>query len=214
FPPKPHSIPSLMTFVDGWCDSTSAASIYEGACCVCGRLTTLSSLFNVDKTSIDLRPITRIGQGVTRKERKHCDEPVEELEGPILYGNSKGDATNLKMCKECLESLKAHRLPHHALANGLWVGNVPAVLRDLNFVEKLLVSAERHNVCVGKVIKGQRKMTANAVVYSQPVGKLYSTLPPSRAEIAECLAILFVGPLIRPVPSQRPRPTLFAVSAS
>ncbi|KAI0355613.1 hypothetical protein OH77DRAFT_1364522, partial [Trametes cingulata] len=37
-------------------------------------------------------------------------------------------------------------------------------------------------------------LTANAVVYAQPVGKLYRKLPPNRRELEECLAILFVGP--------------------
>ncbi|KAH9925082.1 hypothetical protein B0H21DRAFT_781396 [Amylocystis lapponica] len=37
-------------------------------------------------------------------------------------------------------------------------------------------------------------MCANAVVFSQPVAKFYSVLPPPRADMDECLAVLFTGP--------------------
>ncbi len=204
FPPPVHDREELMSFVDGWCDFTSAASVYENPCLVCGRLTALSALFSVDRSSVDLKPLCRPGYGVTRRERKRADEPVQELEGPILYRDLRGQDEQLQACAECLEALRHHRLPRYALANGLWTGNIPEELQKLNFVEKLLVAVERHNVCIGKVTKGQHKMTANAVVYAQPVGKFHSALPPKPDELAECLTILFVGPC-KPLPADLKR---------
>lgn len=76
----------------------------------------------------------------------------------------------------------------------MWLEDVPDELRVLNFVEKLLVSRYRHNVCVVQVSKGQRKMTANAIVFAQPVAKFYSILPPPPADIGDCLVVMFTGP--------------------
>ena len=84
-------------------------------------------------------------------------------------------------------------MPRYALANGLWVGEVPAALADLSFVEKLAIARCRHNVFVVKVYKGQRKTCANAVVFPQPVEKFAAVLPPPRAELDQCLAVLFTG---------------------
>ncbi|EIW61748.1 uncharacterized protein TRAVEDRAFT_116284, partial [Trametes versicolor FP-101664 SS1] len=47
-------------------------------------------------------------------------------------------------------------------------------------------------------------MTANAVVYAQPVGKFYTALPPRPDDLAECLTILFVGPC-KPLPADLKR---------
>ncbi len=198
FPPNPLSVRELRGIVHDWCEATSAREVYEQPCNVCGLLTRLSTLHTAHYTTLNLTPLCRPGGGVTRRERMSVNDPVVEIEGPILYGGPDVDG-RISVCEECLSSLRRGRVPKMSLANGLWVGDVPAELRRLNFVEKLLVSVERHNVCIAKVTKGQYKMTANAVVYAQPVGKMFNVLPPSRDELAEFLAIIFVGPC-RPMP--------------
>ncbi|KAI0361480.1 hypothetical protein OH77DRAFT_1365127, partial [Trametes cingulata] len=77
--------------------------------------------------------------------------------------------------------------------NGRWLGECPPVLRDLTYAEQLLIARNRHSFCVAQVSQGQRYMTANVIIFGQPVIKMYKTLPPPRADIEECLAILFVG---------------------
>ncbi|KAL6307531.1 hypothetical protein BKA93DRAFT_727480 [Sparassis latifolia] len=47
---------------------------------------------------------------------------------------------------------------------------------------------------------GQRKLSANAVVFSQPVERLHNVLPPPREDLDKCLAVLFTGPC-RPTPT-------------
>ncbi|EPT00896.1 hypothetical protein FOMPIDRAFT_8724, partial [Fomitopsis schrenkii] len=97
--------------------------------------------------------------------------------------------------------------------NGLWVGNIPPELHDLSFVEKLVVSKYRHNACVvevrqGNGIAGQRKMRANAIIFPQPVAKVYYMLPPPRRELDEILAVLFVGPCVPTKPDYKRTPLL------
>lgn len=90
--------------------------------------------------------------------------------------------------------MHAKHLPRYTLANGLWLGDCPPELQGLRYVEQLLVACNRHSFCVAQVTRGrQRYLTANAIIFGQPVARMYSMLPPPRKDIEECLAILFVG---------------------
>jgi uncharacterized protein DUF6570/helitron helicase-like protein len=80
-----------------------------------------------------------------------------------------------------------------ALANGLWVGNIPKELSDLTFVERLLVSRIRSNRCIVHVLKGGWKMRANAIMFPAPVPKLCNILPPPIEELDEVIAFMFTG---------------------
>ena len=51
----------------------------------------------------------------------------------------------------------------------------------------------RHNVCVVRVARGQRKLSGNAIVFAQPVAKFSKVLPPPREDIDDCLVVLFTG---------------------
>jgi hypothetical protein len=80
-----------------------------------------------------------------------------------------------------------------ALANGLWVGNVPKELSDLTFVERLLVARVRSNRCIVHVLKGGWKMRANAIMFPSPVPKLCNILPPPVEELDDVIAFMFTG---------------------
>ncbi|KAI0662237.1 hypothetical protein C8Q70DRAFT_910041, partial [Cubamyces menziesii] len=193
FPPAIQGSRELMSFVDGWCDAISPANVYEGACAVCARATPVKELHTVDMSSIDLSILCRPGEGITRKERMRPSDPVSELEGPILYESGR-QGKYIYVCVPCLESLRKRQLPKSALANGMWIGDAPECLRQLTFMERIVIALERHNCFVVKVTMGQYKMNANAVIFGQPVRKVYERLPPPRADIADCVAMLFVGP--------------------
>lgn len=64
----------------------------------------------------------------------------------------------------------------------------------IRYVEQLLIARNRHSFCVAQVTRGkQRYLTANAIIFGQPVARMYEMLPPPRIDIEQCLAILFVG---------------------
>ena len=118
----------------------SPSQFIESGCAVCGKLT-----FNYDMqhfADVDLDLDILIREGVTQKERNHCDNSIEDLKGPIL--NKKSD----HICKSCHNSVSKGKIPLFALANGNWLGDVPTVLSDLNFAEQLLVARVRHNHCL------------------------------------------------------------------
>lgn len=195
FPPSVVSTEKMARTVREWCESYAPSSIAEAPCSICARLTLARSLRSLDRDDIDLSPLHRPGANITRMPRYDASVPPSEIIGPILFPHQPHAITPmLSVCPDCLRALEKHRLPSHALANGLWLGDVPPVLAELNFVEKLLVALGRHNVCVVRVKRGrQKKMNANAVIFPQPLSRFYSILPPPREDLDQCLSILFVG---------------------
>ena len=81
-----------------------------------------------------------------------------------------------------------------ALANDLWIGNVPEELQGLTYAEKLLIARVRHNRCVIRVTGGVHKMKANAITFANPTPKVYNVLPPPLEEMDEVLAFIYTGP--------------------
>jgi hypothetical protein len=98
------------------------------------------------------------------------------------------------ICNTCRFAIRKGKAPQNALANGLWLGQVPKVLSDLWFIEKLLIARLRHNCCFVRVASGMRKMTSHVVAFQAPIPKLYSVLPPPVEDLDNVLAILFTGP--------------------
>lgn len=191
FPPEPFTCNQFADLVDDWCNATDYSSLAEGACAICGESIKKSRLRRVALDAIDVAILCRDGISLASGEPILFRPAVYNVDG-IVYIDS---------CTTCLEAVKARRLPKRSLANGLWVGDIPNVLRDLTFVEKMVVSKYRHNACVVKVkqgngLPGQRRMRANAIIFPQPVGRVYSELPPPWTELDAVLAILFVGPCV------------------
>jgi hypothetical protein len=98
------------------------------------------------------------------------------------------------MCISCHKHLKKGESPAMALANGLWVGKVPAEMTNLTFVEKILISRIRHNWCIVKIAKGRYKMRANVISFQNPIPKVCDVLPPPIEELDQVLACIFTGP--------------------
>ncbi|KAF8185392.1 hypothetical protein BJ912DRAFT_828050, partial [Pholiota molesta] len=44
------------------------------------------------------------------------------------------------ICNECRVQLKNNRLPKFALANGMWIGEVPPELSNLTLPERMLIA--------------------------------------------------------------------------
>ena len=84
----------------------------------------------------------------------------------------------------CATTLEQGQKPVNALANGLWIGDVPKELQDLSWTEKMMISQIKHNICIVKVhVSGMSKMKANVVSHSLPVSKVNQALPPPREKL-------------------------------
>ncbi|KAI1786956.1 hypothetical protein LXA43DRAFT_897009, partial [Ganoderma leucocontextum] len=198
FPPMPVTPAREVEVTRRWCDRMSADRIIEVVCAVCGCLVSKSQVVYAVADTLELSVLERPGEGVTRKERRTATEPVSELEGPILNPAGVVELAGkrcLQMCRGCSSVVGRGNMPHNALANGRWIGEVPDCLKVLLFGEQLLVRLCRPNACVAYVEGGQGYLKANAVIFEQPVGIVYDKLPPPRSDVSECFAVIFTGPV-------------------
>ncbi|KAJ7221803.1 hypothetical protein C8J57DRAFT_1440318 [Mycena rebaudengoi] len=156
------------------CTDVVPDKFVEAGCCVCGQLTLLTDLQKIsDLADVDLNILHE--DGVTRAEHSAVDEPIVGLSGPVI------DDT-------CDSAMHSGKRPLKSLANRLWIGRVPWQLKDLSFAERMLITRVRHNWCVVRVSSGHGKLSADAIMFTNPTVQVYNILPPSSDEISEVLA--------------------------
>ena len=181
FPPVPLDTTLSRHIIDQACSRMDAQNINESGCAVCGELKPLRDMSRLKAVKRQLDILS--ASGVSRIERKKSSHCLREYTGPILDYNCS------MICNSCRRSIRTSKVPRLALANGLWIGDVPPQLKCLNFVEKILVARIRHTCAYVKVASGMRKMTANVVAFQSPVPKVYNILPPPRDDLDDVLAI-------------------------
>ena len=186
FPPQPLSNKLAEQIINGFCADSDPIEFQEAGCAVCGRLCCITDLSPLNDYSNFLNILAV--KGITRRERKSNLDPIDDLDGPILDNNCS------HICSSCATSIQQNIIPLNALANNLWIGDVPPQLLNLSFAECMMIARIRHNKCLVRVSSGRAKMTANVIMYSNPTLKIYRKLPPSKEEMDEVLAFIFTGP--------------------
>ncbi|KDR65353.1 hypothetical protein GALMADRAFT_81967, partial [Galerina marginata CBS 339.88] len=194
FPPEPLTPHKLHKIMTACASEFEAANVQESGCAACGALTLERTLIPLSEATCD---VNLLRSHLTRKERKVISDPIEPIDEPILEAGCTG------VCVPCHNTLKLGEIPVNALANGLWMGNVPEVLQNLTFAEQMLIPRIRHNRCLVRVSSGRAKMIANVVMLSNPIPQLYKVLPPPRTDLDEVLAFVYLG-------SSAPTPEDFA----
>ena len=185
FPPLPATANLTDLILSKACKKMDPKAIEEAGCAVCGELKPLQKMSRLKSVKNYLGVLE--APGVTRIERR-TDTQIKEYTGPVL------DYACSHICDTCRRDVRKGKVPRLALANNLWLGKVPNELKNLRFVEKLLIARVRHTCAYAKVASGMRKMKANVVAFESPIPKIYSVLPPPREDLDEVLAILFTGP--------------------
>ena len=187
FPPAPLNDDLSLKIISDFCASSSPSAIEEAGCAVCGRLVLASQLTRLKAVKNFLHVLEV--PGVTRIERFDKIKPIRGFKGPVL------DYACNRICDGCRVQVRNGKVPHYALANGLWLGAVPEVLSCLTYIERLLVSHVRVNSCFIRVASsGLRKMASHVIAFESPVPKVYHCLPPPIEDLDDVLAILFTGP--------------------
>ena len=197
FPPPPPSPTLIQDIISDFVQNSTVDQLREEGCAVCGCLTSTANLLPL----ADLKPYLGLlcVPEVTRRERFSLTEDIRSLHGPVLAEDCD------KVCSICTSSLQNKRVPHLALANGLWLGKVPPVLADLSWMEQRLISRIAFNYCVVRVhASGLYKMRANAVSHAIPMTKVYNILPPKREDLDDVLAFIYIGPTA-PTPKEYKR---------
>ncbi|KAL1750009.1 hypothetical protein FB107DRAFT_224601, partial [Schizophyllum commune] len=193
FPPEPVTDELVEEIVRGFCEDTSKEALEEVGCACCGILCKRATSRPLKDKKLDLSLL--IEPHATRLERTTPDRPPRRIEGPVL-------ATGCdRTCPTCYQFLLSGRRPPLALANGLWIGEVPDVLKGLSYAEMQMISKIRHNRAVVRVRSGRGKMIANAVMFSSPIPQVCRVLPPHKDELNEVIAFTFLG-TARPTPEE------------
>ena len=131
FPPEPLNKELACTIVKSACDTMDATEIEEGGCAVCGQLVPLSTLTRLSAMSKYLHVLST--PGVTRKERLNKFDKIYEYSTVL-------DHSCDHICNSCRAAIRNNKVPRFALANGLWLGNVPKELSSLRYVERMLIA--------------------------------------------------------------------------
>ncbi|KAJ6629659.1 hypothetical protein B0H10DRAFT_1776214 [Mycena sp. CBHHK59/15] len=58
----------------------------------------------------------------------------------------------------------------------------------------MLIAKVRHNRRAVRVASGRGKLSVNAIMFPNPTAKVHNVLPPSKTDISEVLAFVFLGP--------------------
>jgi hypothetical protein len=175
-------------------------SVNEKGCAVYGCLQPVASLRPLKEIEAGLAPLHR--PSVTRKIRVSPRDAITTLNGLVIASGCDS------VCIVCYNQLKQGKMPKNALANGLWLGNVPPELRDLSWMEQKLIARINTNYYMVPVHSSWLyKMKTNVFCSATPMKKVYNTLPPARNEFEQVLAILFIGPAL-PSPTNHKRTPL------
>ena len=119
------------------------------------------------------------------------------------------------MCSDCVNALKRHTLPKLALANNLWIGDVPSQLTVLTIPEQLLIARHYPRCYIFKLYPRDYDshlpldqlytgMAGNASLFelnTQEVVEMIEgqKMPSSASTLASVIAITFVGTQKLPV---------------
>jgi len=185
YPPPPADDHLIKEIINGFCQDIHPNAFEEAGCGVCGQLNMLSNMKPLGETCANLNLL--VSEGFTRCPRKTIKDPIEEIAGPTI------DASCEFICTQCEDQLLNDKVPLNALAKGLWLGAIPPELSNLTFAEQMMIARIRHNRCLVRVSSGRAKMIANCIMFANPTAELYSVLPPSREELSEVLAFVFLG---------------------
>jgi hypothetical protein len=118
----------LQSLINNFIKDSTVESLNEEGCAVCGCLFASKELKLLSEVNNKLDILCNTE--VTCKPRANVKDPVEHINGPVLASECD------KICIPCLLALKKNKIPRHALANGLWIGDIPSELQDLTWMEQ------------------------------------------------------------------------------
>lgn len=129
FPPSPLSEHDKEVIIRDFCNATSASCIEEAGCAVCGSLVLKSDLVPLKDANCNLYILSQNTNGFTRMQQFSSADPIKDISGPVI--NNTCDY----ICKTCKSSVQRGKKPKFSLARGLWLGQMPKELQDLQYFE-------------------------------------------------------------------------------
>ena len=196
---------TIKTSLCGFLDQTGNAAACTSICAVCAR--------ECDQISSPTRKLVACDVPHPLRLSPHSPHPAHILhEEMLLYPESINSNSNqITICEECLRSLQADTTPKHALANNLWIGEVPKALKDLTLPERILIAKYYPAAYIIKLFPKKRGSWAwdqnqmhrglkgNVSTYRLDPAQVSSMIeghlmPPPARILSATIGITFVGP--------------------
>ena len=189
-------------------DATGTNALALSVCCVCA-----GSFF-----STDIREVLVSHLQEKNKLQPFRDHPAHVLtSGMLLHSSSTAFRTTASgdlcgnVCSSCFNYLQRDKTPPHALANGMWVGNVPDELAILTLPERVLVARFFPAAYIVKLYPQQKgsqhwaaegmqsALRGNISTYRLNTADIVKmtdrqVMPPSSSILAATIGVTFVGP--------------------
>ena len=140
------------------------------------------------------------------------NHPAHDLwHGMLLHNNSlkaQGMEVHDWVCMECLRALITDQIPRYALANQMWIGDIPQELAMLTLPEELLIAwhypkcyviklfpKENHNVQLAHL---QHAIRGNVSLYNMNMNDVVKMLegqlmPQTTMSLASIITITYIG---------------------
>lgn len=206
-------------------EDTSSNNLRTFTCVSCGEARLLSQKVTVNSREMCLSPLHRPDH---RYGFNKTDTIVDEVwlnplcESPNLHENvldpkalldprgieildsedSDKSNINLLFCSDCHSCLLKSKTPPLALANHMFLGEVPSELQDLTMIEEAMIAKCRAKSWVVQLQtindssclpNSQRGLKGHTIVYPQQPQGLIRILPPSVTDICTPVCVIFVG---------------------
>ncbi len=187
FPPKPPSADKTKKIIQRFVQDSKFEAIHEKGCAVCGCLSTAKDMILLANCHLDLSMLVR--PHVTKEEHRLDNSIIPNQQGPVLAPDCDS------VCAHCFNVLSRHRMPRNALANGLWLGEVPPELQGLSWMEQKLIAKINVSRAIVRVKESKlMQMKTNVVCRASPTKHIHKVLPPKISEFEDVMAIIFLGP--------------------
>lgn len=140
-------------------DATSSHALKRFTCASCAESILESDQVNISSAEFNINllkcPDVRNDEYAFHTSHKWLDEnvqfhpPMSSIAGcdPDVLVDPKGVCPGVgdkesifRFCKQCAASLKRNKIPPLALANRLYIGEVPPELADLSIVEETMIA--------------------------------------------------------------------------
>jgi hypothetical protein len=191
--------------ISDFIDATGNEAVRPHVCIICAREMWAK---DVERYAVDDIPNQRL-LAPNEYHPQHnltsgmlLERAVLERERGRLYGN---------VCRDCLRSLNRNRTPALALANGMWIGDVPTELSVLTLPERILVAKYFPAAYIVKLFPRQKGAThwsssglhsgvkGNVSTYKLNIEDIVDLvdpkiMPPPIKILASVIGVIIVGP--------------------
>ena len=211
FPPNVTLRSGVSHYQQFYSELYSRYSITKGICSVCSTMfplpdnnTTLTTIAIAEFPNLHLLqykplvfyPDTLSPSVVHPKDfSEFLQFDITQLSNHWLNKDGFVNSVTVNICKRCIESLHANKLPPLSIANHLFFPKVE--LPSLNFIERQCISRIKLTSCIVKLTKAQNSMLGlkgHYIALPQNPDRLLSVLPPASPDILSAIHIIFVKP--------------------